>query len=89
MGLRESEGAKRFVCCCREREEAVLALERRAWCEGAAPAAAAAAAARKLGGAIVGWRKGASVKGSLDVCVWRVGGMVGEVNGSGSGYVEG
>lgn len=69
----------------------MLALERRAWCEGAAPAAAAAAAAaRKLGGAIVGCRKGASVKGSLDVWVWRVGGMVGEVNEwVWVGYVEG
>jgi len=75
VGLRDREGAKRFVCCWRERDEAVLALERRAWCD------CAAAAARRLGGATVGCRRGASVNGSLWVCVWRVGGMMGEVNG--------
>jgi hypothetical protein len=71
-GFRDKEGAKRVVCCWREREEAVLALERRAWCEGGG----AAAAARRFGGAMVGCRKGASENGSLEVWVWRVGGMV-------------
>jgi hypothetical protein len=62
----------------------VLALERSAWCEGGA-----AAAARKLGGAMVGCRKGASENGSLEVWIWRVGGMVWEVDWSEDGCVKG
>jgi hypothetical protein len=64
----------------------VLALERRAWCEGGATAAAAA---RRFGGAMVGCRRGASENGSLDVWVWRVGGMVGEVEWIENDCVEG
>ena len=68
VGLRERAGAKRFgglgCCCWREREEALLVLA----------LVLVEVFERRFGGAMVGWRRGAVVKGSLGV--WRVEGML-------------
>lgn len=79
--LVRAEGAKRGFCgwgwgWWRRRE--VLAVDVGGFCWWAR------AAARRLGGAMVGWRRGAVVKGSGAVVVERVGGIFWSECGGGS-----